>query len=192
MELLSWTHSLNLICFYATNNFVSLILGCQCLFIKHSRLEKHVASGRSCKIFQPHTTAENLFSSMYINCFGFSAKPEELRRSHLGKSFAYHLENLPKIEISTKFPKRDTPKAPLSHGFDKIFSEGWALQPTTKERTTFTKKQENYIEKIFEDGRRDKKKAKAGDVSAMMRKDKTFTPSEWLTESQVSCKQYWL
>ena len=59
------------------------------------------------------------------------------------------------------------------------------MPQVVKERTTFTMKQESYIEKIFQDGRRDKKKAKAADVVVMMRSDKKFSPSEWLTESQV-------
>ena len=155
------------------------------MFIKHSRLEKHVANGNSCKVYTPHPSAENLVLSMYIDSFGMGGRKEELRRNHVGKTFILHLENLPKIEISKDLPRSETPLAPLSNTFNDLFSEGWGLPAVVRERTTFSKKQETYIEKIFQDGRKDKKKSKAVDVAEMMRRDKKFTPSEWLTESQV-------
>ena len=53
-----------------------------------------------------------------------------------------------------------------------IFSQGWALQAITRERKTFSRKQENFIESIFQEGRRNKKKTKPPEVVEMMRRNK--------------------
>ena len=156
---------------YNFSCFDLIFSDCECLFIRYDRLERHIASGRSCQKFTEHLTAENLITTMYINSYGLG-RSEDLKKNNLGRSFAFHLQNLPEIEVDDSLPKATTPLAPLSHSFPMIFSQGWALQAITRERKTFSRKQENFIESIFQEGRRNKKKTKPPEVVEMMRRNK--------------------
>ena len=122
---------------------------------------------------------------MYIGAYGLGGRSEELMKSDLGRGFTRHLEGLPQIEMDENLPRDNTPLAPLSQNFQEFFSQGWALQNVIRERTTFTRKQEKFVESIFHEGRNKKKKTKPLEVVEMMRHNKIFSPSEWLTESQV-------
>ena len=120
---------------------------------------------------------------MYISDFGISKFLQKRTRINV-QDATFHLQNLPDLKFDNNLPTGNLPGFPLGHETKTIYHKGHAL-PGAKHCTVFSSKQEKFIEEIFEDGRRNKRKAKTYDIVVKMRNSSEFPPSQWLNESQI-------
>ena len=136
--------------------------------------ENHSLANSKCKTVKRSETIEEWFQNKWISKFGVpSGRVSSYRQS---RALVTHMESL-------KSPK------PMNSKTENV-CEGCAKRPVKKPPKRLNEKQKKYLQDLFLDGIKQKRKARAFDVEKNMRRYKmdnqyVFSSAEWLTEQNI-------